>query len=369
MARLSERDYVAVLRAVHEISASTSPDSFAPLALRELNGLVRSDVSSLNEIDPAAGRLVFVAEPDTFRFPPEGAQTLAALAAEHPLIRHVAETGDGSAVKISDVTTLEAWHGSEIFRRLYEPMGIEHQMSITLPAPRPIVVGLALNRAEGDFGERDRAVLNLIRPHLAQTWRRAREYQRLRQLVEAAGGALAADGSGVIVLSDPLHELTPGALVALYRFFGRPTPRDPLPARVRRWLDAQHDHTPGHSGELGLSRPLRGVLHDRQLVLRHLPGARDHPDALLLDERPVDAAPTTLRGVGLTEREAAVLDLVGTGATNAEIAQQLSLSPWTVKRHLANVYAKLGVHGRLRASALALEITAHHARDSTASLE
>jgi DNA-binding CsgD family transcriptional regulator len=242
-------------------------------------------------------------------------------------------------------------------------MGIEHQMSITLPAPRPIVVGLALNRAEGDFDERDRAVLNLIRPHLAQTWRRAREHERLDQLVGAAAGALCADGSGVVVLTEPIHELTPGALVALYRFFGRPTPRDPLPARVRHWLEAHHDRASAHANDLELSRPLRAVLHDRQLVLRHLPSARNHPDALLLDERRVDHVSTPLRAVGLTEREAAVLDLVGTGATNAEIAQQLQLSPWTVKRHLANVYAKLGVHGRLRASALALEITAHHARD------
>ena len=34
MVRLSERDYVAVLGAVHEIAGSTSRDSFAPIALR-----------------------------------------------------------------------------------------------------------------------------------------------------------------------------------------------------------------------------------------------------------------------------------------------------------------------------------------------
>jgi DNA-binding CsgD family transcriptional regulator len=55
-----------------------------------------------------------------------------------------------------------------------------------------------------------------------------------------------------------------------------------------------------------------------------------------------------------------VLSLLSLGAANAEIAARLSLSRWTVKRHLANIYAKLGVNSRIAAAALVLEITGHH---------
>lgn len=358
MGTVSGGDLVAVLEAVRVVSAATRRDEFGLAALRAVNGLVRSDVTSLNEVDPAAGRLVFLAEPASFVFPTGSAEVLASLAAQHPLIRHYLDTGDGSAVRISDFLTLERWHGSELFRMFYGPLGLDHQMAIVLPAPLPIVVGMALNRAGVDFDERDREVLDLFRPHLAQAWRRAREYERLDALLSAASGALVAEGAGVVVLADPVHELTPGALVALYRFFGRPGPRDPLPPRVRRWLETKTDHRQHET--LALARPLRATLDGRHLTLRHLPAAYGQPDAVLLDEQPVEQPATALRESGLTEREVTVLSLVGAGITNAEIARQLSLSPWTIKRHLANIYSKLGVTGRVRATALAMEITAHH---------
>lgn len=48
----------------------------------------------------------------------------------------------------------------------------------------------------------------------------------------------------------------------------------------------------------------------------------------------------------LTEREAEVLDLVGKGASNAEIAAALTLSSKTVEGHLYRIFAKLGVSRR-----------------------
>jgi DNA-binding CsgD family transcriptional regulator len=57
---------------------------------------------------------------------------------------------------------------------------------------------------------------------------------------------------------------------------------------------------------------------------------------------------------GLTAREAEVLRLVAAGKTDRQIAAALVLSEATVGRHLANVYAKLGVSSRAAATAFAL---------------
>ncbi|CAB4920639.1 unannotated protein [freshwater metagenome] len=54
-------------------------------------------------------------------------------------------------------------------------------------------------------------------------------------------------------------------------------------------------------------------------------------------------------GVRLTEREQEVLDLIGSGATNREIAAKLFLSPHTVKEHTSGLYRKLEVRGRAEA--------------------
>jgi two-component system response regulator DesR len=51
----------------------------------------------------------------------------------------------------------------------------------------------------------------------------------------------------------------------------------------------------------------------------------------------------------LTEREREVLDLIAAGSTNKEIAEQLYLSPHTVKEHTSALYRKLRARNRAEA--------------------
>jgi DNA-binding NarL/FixJ family response regulator len=51
----------------------------------------------------------------------------------------------------------------------------------------------------------------------------------------------------------------------------------------------------------------------------------------------------------LTERETEIVVLAACGLPNAQIAEELNLSEATIKRHLANVYAKIGVRSRSEA--------------------
>jgi ATP/maltotriose-dependent transcriptional regulator MalT len=57
----------------------------------------------------------------------------------------------------------------------------------------------------------------------------------------------------------------------------------------------------------------------------------------------------------MTAREIEVLSLVARGLSNREIAERLVVSEHTIHRHLANIYARLGVSSRAAAVAVASE--------------
>lgn len=70
------------------------------------------------------------------------------------------------------------------------------------------------------------------------------------------------------------------------------------------------------------------------------------------DTRRVEPAGASL----LTQREREILDLIGSGLRNGEIAEQLSISEATVKTHINNLFAKADLHSRAEAVRYALTV-------------
>jgi NarL family two-component system response regulator LiaR len=60
-------------------------------------------------------------------------------------------------------------------------------------------------------------------------------------------------------------------------------------------------------------------------------------------------------GHDLTDREREILGLIVEGRTNKAIAQELALSPGTVRIYVSNILSKLGAANRTEAAALALQ--------------
>lgn len=65
----------------------------------------------------------------------------------------------------------------------------------------------------------------------------------------------------------------------------------------------------------------------------------------------------------LNERELQVLELIADGMTNREIGAQLYLSEKTVKHHVSDILAKLGLTRRVEAAAFAIRRAASHPQD------
>ncbi len=65
--------------------------------------------------------------------------------------------------------------------------------------------------------------------------------------------------------------------------------------------------------------------------------------------------PRTARG-SLSKKEQQVVDWIAKGASNKDIARQLSLSPNTVRTHIERSYEKLGAHSRTEAALSAIKL-------------
>ena len=85
----------------------------------------------------------------------------------------------------------------------------------------------------------------------------------------------------------------------------------------------------------------------------HLGRSTLDSDAMQLLVKSVHRPPPL--GHDLTEREREVLALLAVGLTNKEIAEELTLSPATVRVYVSHILSKLGAGNRTEAARLALE--------------
>src|SRR5215213_10220603 len=63
----------------------------------------------------------------------------------------------------------------------------------------------------------------------------------------------------------------------------------------------------------------------------------------------IHANGNSAEGPVLTRREREILQLLAMGLSNQEMAEKLVIAEGTLKRHVANLYQKLGVHNRTQA--------------------
>lgn len=101
--------------------------------------------------------------------------------------------------------------------------------------------------------------------------------------------------------------------------------------------------------ELGASAYLSKGASMRTLLDTVRSVARGGDEENVIVSVPRDSFDSTEHGgpeYGLTSREGEVLLFAARGLGNGRIAEELHLSKTTVKRHLSNVYEKLGVHSR-----------------------
>ncbi len=348
---VSQRDIQALSAVIGNLDVPAGIGTFSQRMLRLLHPLLPYDIATYNEIEPGVGRMRVLAEPAD-ALPAGGEALFMAHAAEHPILQYTQEHRDGRALKLSDFLSQRQFHQRGIYREFFGPLGIEHQMVMTLPAAPPLVIGVALNRARGDFGERERRLLNLLRPHIERAHGNALAWTRLGQGLRALERALEAEGRGLALVGKRSERpiLSAQAACWLEKYFGRRSWAE-LPEVVTAWLRRQRDADP-EALLAGGRAPLVVERGAERLQLRFLPGAEDEDlDLILLHESrggPATSAPP------LTPREREVLRRLSDGCSDRQIGDALGISRRTVHKHVEHLLAKLGVSSRTAAATWAL---------------
>ena len=195
-----------------------------------------------------------------------------------------------------------------------------------------------------------------VRPYLVLGERASRAQAQVLQTLEAFERTLDCGHHALVLLGKGGEaELMLGEAESLIADYFEPADAAALPEELAGWvdgqrhrLDSQHEFTAASS--VLVKDGTRGWLLV-QFLPAQVPG---RSDALLLSERSREPIPADrLAALGLTPREAEVLQHAAGGRTNEQIAQELFVSVRTVKKHLEHVYQKLGVRTRMGAVAKA----------------
>jgi DNA-binding NarL/FixJ family response regulator len=352
-AALDADDAQAVLDAVRKVSIVENLDDFRTTTLAAIRGLVPCDGAGYNEVDPTVPSIVFVTDPLDYADKSFSAR-FERYAHEHPLLRHMQTTGDGSARRISEFLTQDEFHALELYRDLYEPMGVEFQVGFTLPAPLPLVIAIVATSGSRDFSVRDCAVLDALRPHLVQAYRRAALHERMHGDLEALAQAVVGPHRGVALVEPDgaLRFVDDASEAVLDRYLGADR------SGVAAWVEAQRARLRTGPTVPAPFDPLVVATNDRgRLVVRFVPG-RGGTDVVVLHDAGSKRDPSPLQALGLTPREAEVLLLVTEGESNDTIASAIGAQPGTVRKHLEHIFRKLGVRNRTEAAAAAFEVLA-----------
>ena len=97
-----------------------------------------------------------------------------------------------------------------------------------------------------------------------------------------------------------------------------------------------------------LTRSGRWLLVHAATLEGRLPG---RTAVILEPARPVEIAPLIVEAYGLSQRERQITELILQGASTAEMASRLHLSPLTVQDHLKAIFEKMAVGSRREVAA------------------
>ena len=351
MERLNQNELQRLQKFLQETSVPCDLAVFAERTLPAINELVRGDVVCHAEADPRSGNLVSQTTYASNGPAPNYRTEFEGLMFTHPVFLHWAEGGDTVAARTSGFVNRREWHKSPLYQGVYRHWRCEDSLAIGLPAPPGLLACFCIER-EKPFTERERLLMELVRPHLANSYRSAEAFSLLGQATASSDTqSMLLDWCGRPVMASP------GAWELVRHYFPlQSAGRSGLPEALEGWIARQLIRF--EMGREVASPALPLELRSEggtSLTLRLLRRPASGEQALLvLQEHGNGQLRDIAARFGLSPREQEVLSAAMRGLDSEAIAETLCISRRTVDKHFENIYNKLGVDSRSAAVARVL---------------
>jgi DNA-binding CsgD family transcriptional regulator len=337
-------------------------EDFGVQAIKVIDQLVPSEIPSFLLVNLQTQQIQDTFLPDFPGLTSETEQARIIFFNEHPVIQRLPQTLDG-AYKISDFIDQKELESSEgIYQRYLRTLGIVDHMCMSIRASNTLpssvsnmpVPAVALYRSKFNFTERDRLILNFLRPHLFQAYCNAQQYQHLAQELNQLQQSLHHLGVVIIDMEGQIQSIAPQAAIWLETYFSKPTSSLKLPDHLWSWVKHQITMLTQIKDLPLACLPLHIEQAGRELIIRLVIEPLGTRYLLLLEEQTCSCL-QSLALLGLSQRETEVLSWVMQGKDNKTIASHLNIHISTVRKHLENIYLKWDVQSRTEAIAQALE--------------
>lgn len=178
--RLGAHDFRALLDFLADTREVDLTTAFSPAFVAHLDALVEGDVHPLYRENDIAGRRTPLMV-DASGGHQDDADELYWTVGPCAITQYRNSTGDLTSVRLTDVVSWRRYRESPVYREYFAQGGIGYMLDLGLSArvgwQRTLLFCKA--REEKDFSERDRDVLELLRPHLRAREARAELYRRL----------------------------------------------------------------------------------------------------------------------------------------------------------------------------------------------
>jgi DNA-binding CsgD family transcriptional regulator len=350
MESLKSSDLRKAIAFLNEYCVATETDDYTQRVLEGLHHLIDSDQWALGEFSPSDGAVsaVVTVEPKDFWLPSMESFVLLGGVQAHLNWYGSRDT----AMRLSDVMTRRELHQHKLYPDFYKLIGAEDALFTLFDAGCAMFLGSTLGTT---VSNENKELFDLLVRPVAHNLKNVRALARLEQSRELITDALETAYPSVVVadLKGKIQAEARTARELLLTYFKAEAFGDSLPKRLMQFAATQRARLTQLGKEGSSSQELRLERDSHHLIVAVAIQSSGY--IFSLHEESTSPRIDYLQRLGLSKREAEVLDYVAMGKTNPEIAIILDISRLTVGKHMERILLRLGVETRTAAAAAAIE--------------